>query len=45
VHVSVDVPSVRRPRTLQLRLRLPRSTRTIDLTGGKGRVDFVVKIP
>jgi hypothetical protein len=45
VDVSVDVPSVRPARTLQLRLRLPRFTRTIDLTGRKGRVDFVVKIP
>jgi hypothetical protein len=45
VHVTVDVPSVRPPRTLQLRLRLPRSTRTIDLSGRRGRVDFVVEIP
>jgi hypothetical protein len=45
VQVSVDVPSVRPARMLQLRLRLPRFTRTIDLTGRKGRVDFVVKIP
>jgi len=44
VHVTVEVPTVRRPRTLQLRLRLPHSTRTIDLSGRRGRVDFVVKI-
>ena len=45
VHVTVDVPSVRPPRTLQLRLRLPRSTRTLDLSGRRGRVEFVVKMP
>jgi hypothetical protein len=45
VHVIVDVPSMRPPRTLELRLRLPRSTRTIDLSGRRGRVDFVVKMP
>jgi hypothetical protein len=44
VHVTVDVPSVRRPATLRLRLRLPHATRTIDLSGRKGRVDFVVEI-
>jgi len=44
VHVTVDVPS-RRPGTLKLRLRLPGATRSIDLSGRKGRLDFVVRIP
>jgi hypothetical protein len=45
VHVTIDVPSGRPPRTLQLRLRLPGATRTLDLTGRSGRLDFVVRIP
>jgi len=45
VHVTVDVPSRRRPQTLRLRLRLPGATRTIDLSGRTGRLDFVVRIP
>jgi hypothetical protein len=45
VHVTIDVPSRRPPRTLLLRLRLPGSTRTVDLSGRTGRLDFVVKIP
>ncbi len=45
VHVTVDVPSRRHPQTLELRLRLPGATRTIDLSGRTGRLDFVVRIP
>jgi hypothetical protein len=45
VHVTIDVPGRPPPRTLLLRLRLPGSTRTVDLSGRKGRVDFIVKIP
>jgi hypothetical protein len=45
VHVTIDVPSRRRPPSLQLRLRLPGATRTLDLSGRTGRLDFVVRIP
>ena len=45
VHVTVDVPSRRHLQTLELRLRLPGTTRTIDLSGRTGRLDFVVRIP
>jgi hypothetical protein len=45
VHVKIAVPSARRPRTLRLRLRLPGATRTLDLSGRTGTVDFVVRIP
>ena len=41
VHVTVDVPSRPRPQTLRLRLRLPGATRTIDLSGRMGKLDFV----
>lgn len=44
VHVIIDVPSVRPPATLRLRLRLPGRTRSIDLSGRRGRVEFVVRI-
>ena len=45
VHVTIDVPSRRRPASLHLRLRLPGATRTLDLSGRSGRLDFVVRIP
>jgi hypothetical protein len=45
VHVTVDVPSGRHLPSLHLRLRLPGATRTLDLSGRTGRLDFVVRIP
>jgi len=44
VHVTVDVPGTRRPPSLRLRLRLPGATRTLDLSGRTGRLDFVVRM-
>jgi hypothetical protein len=44
VHVTVDVPATRRPPSLRLRLRLPGATRTLDLSGRTGRLDFVVRM-
>ena len=40
VHVTLDVPHVR---SLQLRLRLPHVTRTLDLGGRSGRIELSVK--
>jgi hypothetical protein len=37
-HVSVDLPP-RAPRSVELRLRLPGSTRTLDLSGLRGHVE------
>jgi hypothetical protein len=45
VRVTIDVPSRRRPASLRLRLRVPGATRTLDLSGRTGRLDFVVRIP
>jgi len=45
VHVTLDVPSQRHLPSLRLRLRLPGATRTLDLSGRTGRLDFVVRIP
>jgi len=42
VHVTIVVPSARRPPTLSLRLRVPNVTRTINLSGRTGTLDFVV---
>jgi hypothetical protein len=44
VHVVLDVPSRRPPRTLVLRLRLPHGTRTVDLSGRRGRVDLDLRV-
>jgi len=45
VHVTVVVPSVTKPPSLRLRLRVPGATRTVDLTGRTGTLDFVVRMP
>jgi hypothetical protein len=45
VHVTVVVPSVTRPPSLRLRLRTPLATRTLDLSGRTGTLDFVVRMP
>jgi hypothetical protein len=44
VHVTIDVPA-RSPSRMLLRLRLPNATRTLDLSGRTGHLDFVVRIP
>jgi hypothetical protein len=41
--VRVDVPSRPVPKRLAVRLRLPSGTRTLDLSGRMGRVDFEVR--
>jgi hypothetical protein len=45
VRVRIEVPNVTRPRTLSLRLRIPGATRTVDLSGRSGTLDFVVRMP
>jgi hypothetical protein len=44
VRVTVDMPS-RAPRTVKLRLRFPRATRTLDLSGRKGHVELGLGYP
>jgi hypothetical protein len=45
MHVTVVVPSVTKPPSLRLRLRTPGATRTLDLTGRTGTLDFVIRMP
>jgi len=45
VHVTVVVPSVTKPPSLHLRLRTPGATRTLDLSGRTGTLDFVIRMP
>lgn len=44
VHVTLVVPSVTKPPALHLRLRTPGATRTLDLSGRTGTLDFVVRM-
>lgn len=45
VHVTLVVPSVTKPPSLHLRLRTPGATRTLDLSGRTGKLDFVMRMP